>query len=338
MTGLSKILDRFAGRRVLVVGDLVADEFVYGEIARVSREAPVLLLKHRSTEVVPGGGANAAYNLAALGAKVTPVGVVGKDEAGAALINHFRARQVDTSGIIVAPEFATTTKSRILAGGVHGTRQQVLRIDREPARPLSAKRQAEIELRALRLAKKAHAVLLSDYGYGAASPPLARALRAAANGLPVTVDSRYGLPTYGGATAATPNEPELEEVFRTRIGQDTRKLESVARQLLSTMKLKALLVTRGRDGMALFEPKRRTVHIPIWGSDEIADVTGAGDTVIAVFTLAIAAGATFEHAARLANFAGGIVVMKRGTATVSAAELRAAVNAAEHAGHAAGEK
>ncbi len=323
-----ELLKRFRAQTVLVAGDLVADEFVFGEISRVSREAPVLILKHRETKFVPGGGANAAYNLADLGARVIPVGVVGDDAAGRALLACFRRRRVDTRGIVVAREFSTTTKSRILAGTVHGSRQQVLRIDREPARPVSGARQAEIRRRALRLARRANAVLLSDYGYGAASPRLADALRAALNGRPVTIDSRYNLLKYSRATAATPNEPELEEAFRTRIGADTRHLEQTARATLRRMRLRALLVTRGRDGMALFEPGRRPLYIPIWGSDQIADVTGAGDTVIAVFTLALAAGGSFEQAARLANYAGGIVVMKRGTATVTLDELRRAVTSA----------
>ncbi len=324
-----ELLERWPERTVLVVGDLVADEFVFGEISRVSREAPVLILKHRQTQIVPGGGANAAYNVADLGARVIPVGIVGADDAGRALLKCFGRRGVDTRAIVVAREFSTITKSRILAGTVHGSRQQVLRIDREPARPVSAERRAQIERLALRLARRADAVLVSDYGYGAGSPRVADALRAAANGRPVTIDSRYDLLKYSGATAATPNEPELEEAFHIRIGADTRKLERAAWSLLRKMKLRALLVTRGRDGMALFETGRQPVYIPIWGSDQIADVTGAGDTVIAVFTLALAAGATFEQAARLANFAGGIVVMKRGTATVTREELRQAVERSE---------
>ncbi len=319
------LLDRLPACTVLVAGDLVADEFVFGEISRVSREAPVLLLKHRESQILPGGGANAANNLAALGAKVIPVGAVGDDAAGHALLDCFRRHGVDVSGILVAPEFTTTTKTRILAGTIHGSRQQVLRIDREPAQPLSAARRREIERRALDLARRADAALVSDYGYGAGSPRLANALRTVLRGRPVTVDSRYGLLKYSGATAATPNEPELEEVFHMRIGADTKKLEQAARGLLRRMKLAALLVTRGRDGMALFQPQRATMHIPIFGSDQVADVTGAGDTVIAAFTLALAAGAGFEQAARLANFAAGIVVMKRGTATASLDELRRAV-------------
>lgn len=322
------ILDNFPRRTMLVVGDLVADEFVFGEISRVSREAPVLILKHRETTVLPGGAANAAYNIVDLGARVIPVGVVGDDPGGHALIERFRSRGVDTRGILMAPQYITPTKSRILAGTVHGSRQQVVRIDREPAQPAPPEHRAAIARLAMELAGKADAVLISDYGYGAASPDLAAALRSPKR--PVTIDSRYDLVKYCGATAATPNEPEVEEAFHVRIGNDLRKLEHAAGSLLRKMKLRALLVTRGRDGMALFESGRRPVYIPIWGSDQVADVTGAGDTVIAVFTLALAAGAAFEQAARLANFAGGIVVMKRGTATVSQEELGRAVESAGH--------
>ncbi len=324
-----EILGRFPSKTILVVGDLVADEFVFGEISRVSREAPVLILKHRRSQIVPGGGANAVNNLAELGARVLPVGVVGDDPAGQALLNCFRDKGIEVRGIAVQKGFPTVTKTRILAGTVHGSRQQVLRIDREPGHPVSSARRAQIARRALAVVNRADAVLISDYGYGAATPQLAQALRRQSGGRLLTVDSRYDLTKYAGVTAATPNEPELEEIFRIKIGTDTRRLEQVARVLLRRMRLEALLVTRGRHGMTLFERGHRPLYIPIFGSDQVADVTGAGDTVIAVFTLALAAGAGFERAARLANFAGGIVVMKRGTATASLAELRRAVDSTE---------
>lgn len=257
-----------------------------------------------------------------------PVGVVGDDPDGRALLECFRSRGMDTRNIVVAPEVPTVTKSRILAGTVHGPRQQVLRIDREPSEPVSEARRAALERRAVRLAGRVDAILISDYGYGAVTPAMARALRAAARTTPVTLDSRYDITRYSGLTAATPNEPEVEEAFHVKIGNDTRKLEEAARLMMRKMRLRALLVTRGRDGMALFESGRRPVYIPIWGSDQVTDVTGAGDTVIAVFTAALAAGASFEDAARLSNFAGGIVVMKRGTATVTPEELRQAVEGA----------
>jgi len=328
LTESQEILEAIPSRSVMVVGDLVADEFVYGEISRVSREAPVLILKYRRSHLIPGGGGNAVCNVADLGATVIPAGVVGDDPAGQALLECFRARGIDTSGIIVDPDYGTTTKTRILAGTVHGPRQQVLRIDREPAHKIGEQRRAELEKRAVKLARRVDAVLVSDYGYGTATPGLARALRAALNGRPLTLDSRYDLTRYAGITAATPNEPEVEEALRVKIGANTRRLEQAGRLLLRKLKMRALLITRGRDGMVLFEPGRRPVHIPIHGSDEVTDVTGAGDTVIAAFTSALGAGATYEAAARLANVAGGIVVMKRGTATASREEMQQAIGGA----------
>lgn len=323
---LAEILDAFPRRRIVVLGDFVADEFVFGEISRVSREAPVLILRHRETQLLPGGGANAVHNLADLGARVLPVGVVGDDPAGDALLAFFRRKRVDTSGIVRVRGWITPTKSRYLAGWTHTTRQQVLRVDREPEKPLPASARAAVERKALRLAARAGAVLFSDYGYGVVTPALAKKLRARIK----TLDSRFALLDYAssGITAATPNEPELESLFHTRIGNDTALLESLARRILRRMKLQSLIVTRGKDGMVVFGPRHAPHAIPIYGSDQVVDVTGAGDTVIAVFTLALASGASFVEAAELANYAGGIVVTKRGTATVSREELAAALRAA----------
>lgn len=323
---LARVIDRFAGLRILVLADLVADEFIYGEIARVSREAPVVILRHRDERIVPGGGANAVNNLADLGAKPLPVGVVGDDRAGDALLECFRRKNIELGGILRLPGWRTITKTRYLAGWTHTTAQQVLRMDREPGAPLPPPALRKLEAAALRLHKAAAAVLISDYGYGMATPELARKISTAVNQrIPITLDARRGLLRYPPLTAATPNEPELEELFSSRIGTDTRKLEECGKDVLRRMGLEALLVTRGKDGMVLFEPDVKPQYIPIYGTDEIADVTGAGDTVIAVFTLALAAGASFLEAARLANYAGGIVVMKRGTATVTPDELRASI-------------
>lgn len=322
---LLDIIARFPRQTVLVMADLVADEFVFGEIARVSREAPVLILKHRESQILPGGGANAVYNLAALGARVLPVGVLGADDNGTTLLKLFRASGISTSGVIVSRDVLTTTKTRILAGTIHGSRQQVLRLDREPERPVPVPLRRRLEKLARRLARRSNAILISDYGYGAATPRMVARLRAVRRS-PVTVDARYQIGRYVGATAATPNEPEVEAALGIRIGNNTAVLEKAGRTMLRRLRSQALLITRGRDGMALFEPGKPTAHIPIHGGNQNTDVTGAGDTVIAVFTLALAAGATFHQAALLANFAGGIVVMKRGTATASAAELRQAIS------------
>ncbi len=320
---LRKIVESFAKITVTVVGDLVADEFVFGEISRVSREAPVLILKHRERTVVPGGGANAINNLADLGVNVLPVGVVGDDEAGRLLLKAFRHKRIPLSGILKDKGYTTVTKTRILAGMTHTARQQVVRVDREPETAPNHHLRRELVLAAREYARASDALLISDYGYGAASPAILNAIRERGrlDGVPVILDSRYRMLEYSGAIAATPNEPEVEAALGLRIGNDWSRLCSAGEQVISRMKLQSLVITRGRDGMAAFAGKHKPVDIPIFGSDQVADVTGAGDTVIATFAAAFAAGASTEEAAHLANYAGGIVVMKRGTATVSRQEL-----------------
>ncbi len=320
---LRKIVESFAKITVTVVGDLVADEFVFGEISRVSREAPVLILKHRERTVVPGGGANAINNLADLGVNVLPVGVVGDDEAGRLLLKAFRHKRIPLSGVLKDKSYTTVTKTRILAGMTHTARQQVVRVDREPETAPNHHLRRELVLAAREYARASDALLISDYGYGAASPAILNAIRERGrlDGIPVILDSRYRMLEYSGAIAATPNEPEVEAALGLRIGNDWSRLCSAGEQVMSRMKLQSLVITRGRDGMAAFAGKHKPVDIPIFGSDQVADVTGAGDTVIATFAAAFAAGASTEEAAQLANYAGGIVVMKRGTATVSRQEL-----------------
>ncbi|HTS36891.1 MAG TPA: PfkB family carbohydrate kinase [Candidatus Solibacter sp.] len=320
---LRKIVESFPKITVTVLGDLVADEFVFGEISRVSREAPVLILKHRERTVVPGGGANAANNLADLGINVLPVGIVGDDEPGRLLLKYFRHKRIPVSGVLKDKSYTTVTKTRILAGMTHTSRQQVVRVDREPQEPPNQHLMRELYLAARNYAHASDAVLVSDYGYGAATPALVTALREKGkiSSVPIILDSRYRMLEYSGITAVTPNEPEVEEALGIGIGQDWSKVLSAGEQVMTRMKLQSMVMTRGRDGMVAFDRKHKPVDIPIFGSDQVADVTGAGDTVIAAFTAAFAAGATTEEAAQVANYAGGIVVMKRGTATVSREEL-----------------
>jgi len=324
---LKKIVEAFPKVTITVVGDLVADEFVFGEISRVSREAPVLILKHRERTVMPGGGANAINNLADLGVNVLPVGVVGDDEAGRLLLKSFRHKHIPVSGVLKDKGYTTVTKTRILAGMTHTARQQVVRIDREPETEPNRHLKRELILAARQYTRASDALLISDYGYGAASPAILNAIRERGRleGVPVILDSRYRMLDYSGVVAATPNEPEVEAALGTRIGNDWSRLCVAGEQVMSRMKLQSLVITRGRDGMAAFAGKHKPVDIPIFGSDQVADVTGAGDTVIATFAAAFAAGASTEEAAHLANYAGGIVVMKRGTATVSQQELLAAL-------------
>jgi len=320
---LTKIVESFPKITITVVGDLVADEFIFGEISRVSREAPVLILKHRERTVVPGGGANAINNLADLGVNVLPVGVVGDDEAGRLLLKAFRHKHIPVSGVLKDKSYTTVTKTRILAGMTHNARQQVVRVDREPETEPNRHLKRELVLAARQYARASDALLISDYGYGAASPAILDAIRERGrlNGVPVVLDSRYRMLQYSGVVAATPNEPEVEAALGVRIGNDWPSLCSAGEQVMSRMMLQSLVITRGRDGMAAFTGQHKPVDIPIYGSDQVADVTGAGDTVIATFAAAFAAGASTEEAAHLANYAGGIVVMKRGTATVSRQEL-----------------
>src|SRR5579871_1339211 len=320
---LRKIVEAFPNITVTVLGDLVADEFVFGEISRVSREAPVLILKHRERTVLPGGAANAANNLADLGVNVLPVGIVGDDEAGRLLLKHFRHKKMPVSGVLKDKSYTTITKTRILAGMTHTSRQQVVRVDREPQESPNSHLTRELYLAARNYAQASDALLVSDYGYGAATPAIVSALRekGKVQSVPIILDSRYRMLQYSGVTAATPNEPEVEEALGIRIGNDWSRVAAAGEQLMRRMKLQSLVITRGRDGMVAFDQKHKPADIPIFGSDQVTDVTGAGDTVIAAFTVALAAGATTEEAAQLANYAGGIVVMKRGTATVSRAEL-----------------
>ncbi len=327
---LRKIIEAFPKVTITVLGDLVSDEFVYGEISRVSREAPVLILKHRERTVVPGGGANAVNNLVELGVNVLPVGAIGDDEAGRLLLKFFRHKRIPVSGVLKDKTYTTVTKTRILAGMAHNTRQQVVRVDREPENAPSRHLTRELFLAAREYLRASDALLVSDYGYGSASPAIVNTLRQSGHkrivNVPLILDSRYRLLEYSGATAATPNEPEVEAALGVRIGQDWQKMIQAGQQVMERMKLQSLLITRGRDGMVAFDQGHAPVDIPIFGSDQIADVTGAGDTVIAVFSAALGAGASTSEAAHLANYAGGIVVMKRGTATVSREELLRALD------------
>lgn len=321
---LLALVAAFPSRRLAVVGDLIVDEFLYGRIARVSREAPVLVLEHEELVTVPGGAANAAHNLLALGCGVRVVGAVGRDRQGQRLLHCLRAKRADVADVARVAGYATPVKTRILAGAHHSAPQQVVRVDR------LGRLEAHASPTAAGLASAAagcDGVVLSDYGYGAVRPEALGPLRAAARHarIPIVLDSRFRLAHFSGLTSATPNITELEAASGVAIDNDARLLRRVGLELARRRRLGSLLVTQGRFGMTLLEPGRAPLHIPIYGSDEVADVTGAGDTVIATFTLALACGASPPDAARLANYAAGLVVMKRGTATVSRAELAAAV-------------
>jgi rfaE bifunctional protein kinase chain/domain len=323
---LTAIVRRFPQSKIVVVGDLVADQFLFGGISRVSREAPVLILRYERTETTPGGAANCACNLAALDAKAVIIGVVGEDEAGSALIEKLRAANVDCGGIVASPSVRTTTKVRVLAGQSHSTRQQVIRIDYED-RPLADDNLREhLRSRMKEEIATADAVIISDYNYGLADAQMVEAIREATleRNIPVLVDSRFGLTRFTGFTSATPNEDEVEQVLGQQF-TDVAELEAAGRKMRERLNYRALLITRGSHGMLLLEDGSEPLYIETIGAREAVDVTGAGDTVIATYALALALGSSFADAAHLANHAGGLVVMKRGTATINRQELLSSV-------------
>jgi rfaE bifunctional protein kinase chain/domain len=324
---LLALIDGLAGRPVAVVADLVADRFITGSPKRISREAPVLILAYEGERLAPGGGANAIANVAALGGRPLPVGVVGDDDSGRGLIAALGELGVDTSGVLVKSGYRTPTKVRILGGGRHSIKQQIVRYDVEDRLELAGAERDRLLERLGELAGAAGpaVAILSDYGYGAAAPALLPALRAALPaGCRILCDSRYRLAEATGADGATPNEEEAEALLGGRLGDDLATVGDRGRALRRRLGVGFLLITRGSQGMSLIE-ERSATHLPVHGTDQVADVTGAGDTVIGTFALALAAGATPLEAALLADYAGGVVVMKTGTATVSPAELAAAV-------------
>ncbi len=318
MNRLIEIVRTFADRQIVVVGDAIADQFLYGNISRVSREAPVFILRHEQTETVPGGAANCAMNLAALGARVSLITAVGKDAPGTQLRRRLSAAGVDVDGMIVSQKIQTTTKVRILAGHAHSNKQQVIRIDYE-GNPVADNDLRESIITTLKsTVTSADAAIISDYNYGVVDDRAIAFIRESFR-KPVLVDSRFRLAEFTGFTAATPNEDEVEHLVGHPL-TSVEQLESAAKRLKEQLNHQALLVTRGPHGMMLLEDTT-PIHIPAVGAQQSVDVTGAGDTVIATFTLALASGASFADAAHLANHAGGLVVMKRGTASVTAAEL-----------------
>lgn len=319
---LARLTGAFAATRVLVVGDLIADEFLTGRVGRISREAPVLILYHERTDVVPGGGANAAANMASLGGQVEVIGLRGADVSGDALEAAFRARGIGTRGLVTDPSRPTTTKTRISASSQQSVTQQIVRVDRESREPIDAGIAALVCARLDELVPTVDAVLLSEYGNGLFTEQVIAHVLELANrhGKLVTVDAQCDLRTFPGATALTPNQPEAEGVVGFPIVDDA-SLRRAGKILLTETRARSVLITRGALGIALFEADGTLHEIPAFNRTEVFDVTGAGDTVIGTLTLALAGGATPLEATQLANLAASIVVRRFGTSTTSVAEL-----------------
>ncbi|MCW6037877.1 bifunctional hydroxymethylpyrimidine kinase/phosphomethylpyrimidine kinase [Spirulina subsalsa FACHB-351] len=318
---LFALLDRFQDIPVLVIGDLTLDEFLTGQVERLSREAPVLILRHESTRQVPGGGANAVYNLAKLGARVKVVGLIGKDPQGEALREIFEAAGIDTTGLIVDPSRPTVTKSRIAGHARQSVTQQIVRIDRKSDALPSPEIQQELARAIKRARVGTEAVVCSDYGEGVFTSPV---IGAALQHSCVVVDAQKGLPRYKGATMFTPNLPEAELAVGYGV-TDEVSLQYAGRELLEFTEAVYMLITRGEEGMSLFSHQGSIDHIPAFNQTDVFDVTGAGDTVVAALTLALCAGGSAWEAAVLGNLAASLVVRQFGTATTTVEEMKEAL-------------
>jgi len=323
-------LPSFRRLRALVLGDLVADHYLHAEPARLSREAPVMILRHAREEYGAGGAANAARNLRALGARTRLLGAVGRDASGRALLELVEREGIDTSGVLGLERWSTPTKTRVIAAEPRRSPHQVLRIDREPSGRPEERRIAELDLRLLAQASALDLVLVSDYDYGWVGAQLARTLAAlAAEGVCVVLDPRRGMERFRGLTALTPNLEELASFagLRARELEERAALVEAARLALERCAPRYLLVTLGNRGMALFgegQPRGGS-FLDACGPEQVLDVSGAGDTAAAAFALALAARVPALAAMRLANAAASVVVMKSGTATCTPDELRLAL-------------
>jgi rfaE bifunctional protein kinase chain/domain len=323
---LADVIEAMAGKPIVMNVDLVVDRFISGIPKRISREAPVLILEYEGERLIPGGGANAVANVASLGGRALPLGVVGDDEAGHGLLSALEKNGVPLQGIVKIPDFRTPTKTRILGGGSHGIKQQIVRYDIEDHVEMSEAIDSQWS-NALSLWREfePHVAVLSDYGYGAVSPGFSARLREVMQSQStVLCDSRYRLADFDGIDGATPNEEEAEHLVGETLGDEFSNIDRIGETLRARLGARFLLITRGSRGASLFQ-EAGVVHIPVHGTDQVADVTGAGDTVIGTFALAQAAGASPLESALLASYAGGIVVQKLGTATVSPVELEHAV-------------
>jgi rfaE bifunctional protein kinase chain/domain len=324
---LINTVDNFYGKKIVVWGDFILDEYIYGNTRRISREAPVLILSYQNKELSLGGAGNSLLNLQSLGAEPIPVGVIGTDESGRKIIKILKQKGISTEYLLLEKKYQTSIKTRILAGEEHTRKQQILRIDREEKVPENSEIKQKIRQNLQKIKNSSHALLISDYNYFTVKEDVFNQILPSfkkAN-IPVSLDSRFRLLNFKGVTVATPNEPEVEEAMKIKIGKETTIVKEAGRSILKKIQSSALLITRGSQGMILIEKNKPPNLISIHGTTDIVDVTGAGDTVISVFTLALSCGATFKQAALLANYAGGLVVMKKGTATVTPEELKQSI-------------
>jgi len=325
-----KLLDissRFPGKKIAVWGDFILDEYIYGNTRRISREAPVLILSYKNSSYALGGAGNALLNLKSLGAEPIPVGITGKDAAGRQIRDMLAKEGISTDHLMTRPRFKTPLKTRILAGEAGTRKQQILRIDRESQVPGNREIESWIQSALESLKPAVRALLVSDYHYFTVRKSIFQSVLPSysGSGIPVTLDSRFRILDFKGVTIATPNETEVGNALNIDVEDGEQAVQKAGETLLKRSKAQAFLITRGSRGMMLFEREKPIYSIPVYGTQDIVDVAGAGDTVISVLTLALACGADFKQATALANYAGGIVVMKKGTASLDLSELQTAV-------------
>ncbi|MDP8229646.1 MAG: D-glycero-beta-D-manno-heptose-7-phosphate kinase [Candidatus Gorgyraea atricola] len=314
-----KIISKFSKANVLVIGDLILDEFLWGDVSRISPEAPVPVVRVKSESFMPGGAANVANNIHALGGKAYLAGVVGMDERGRILTSELAKKDMDVEGIVIDGERPTTLKTRVIAH-----HQQVVRIDKEKMDGLSSGLIEQITDYVKEIICNIDAIIIEDYGKGVVTPKLLQeVLRLARRHKKiVTVDPKEEhFHYYKGVSAITPNHHEAGQAVGIK-AKDAESIARIGKVLLNKLKCEAVLMTRGEDGMQLFEKQGRVTHIPTFAQD-VFDVSGAGDTVIGTFTLALAAGANMVDAARISNTAAGIVVGKVGIAVATQEEILA---------------
>lgn len=319
---LFQLLECFSQARVLVVGDLNLDEFITGQVERISREAPVLILRHETTKRVPGGGANAAYNLAKLGAQVKAVGLLGEDEQGRSLRHIFDLAGIDTQGVLLAPNRPTVTKTRISGHAPQSVTQQIVRLDRKSDQLPDRDLQLQLAEYIRSQVSMVDAVVCSDYSDGVLTPPV---IAAALSHSRTIVDAQKQLQRYQGAMLFTPNLPEAEQAVGYPI--TNLQITQAGQDLLTLTQAEQILITRGEQGMSLFDRTDPEQHIPAFNRTGVFDVTGAGDTVVAALTLSLTAGASFWEAAVLGNLAASIVVRQFGTTTTTPSQMKAALQA-----------
>ncbi len=327
LTGhLLSVVSSFSEREILIVGDIIADEYIYGQVSRISREAPVLILEYQNRSIVPGGASNTANNIRSLGAKAHLVGVVGRDIEGRMLRDSLKAKGIGTDGILSDHARPTTLKTRILAGGQQTVKQQVVRIDRVTSYPIDVITEEKILKTLSEKIPSVDGVIISDYGLGLLTDRIIDTAISLSRkyGKPVSADSRYNILRYTGVTVVTPNQSEAEEALGKKITNEAG-LNEAGLLLIDSLKCDAVCLTRGAEGMSIFERSREITHIPATNPTDVFDVTGAGDTVISALTLALASGASVVDSALISNLAAGLVVRKMGTATVTGGELVAAM-------------